>query len=480
MRATEELLGKRLGFSAVVICDTSHTEGEQMPALSHAPLSAGAAALATLVAVAVLGGGAVSAQSPSSEAAVLEWNGHAVDALANVGTAGIPGAGLNPPVGAVHLAMVQGAVYDAVNMIERTHKPYSAGLPSAPASASKAAAVATAAHDVLVGFTLVPPLSQAIVDRLHGLRNASIAAARTSDGRRAVIAGIRAGRAAAKAMLSKRANDGRFGSFTFAVGSQPGQWRPTPPANVNDPFAWVAQVKPFLATSASQFRSKGPHALTSEAYAREYDEVKALGGNGTTTPSTRTPEQLALARFYVVNPVELYNRTFREIARREDLALAAQARFLAAVNMAGADALITCWADKAQWNFWRPITAIRLGHEDGNPATVGDPAWTPFLVNPPYPEHPSGFNCVTGGFMHAAKAFFGKDRMRFDVTATIGTPPAAVTRSYERFSDVVRDTIDARICQGIHFRASDVQGAVIGKRVARWLDKNFFNRVKRK
>jgi hypothetical protein len=223
--------------------------------------------------------------------------------------------------------------------------------------------------------------------RLHGLRDASIAAARASDGQRAVPAGIRAGRTAAKAMLARRANDGRYGSFTFAVGSQPGQWRPTPPANLNDPFAWVANVKPFLVTSGTQFRSKGPHALTSEAYAREYNEVKALGGNGTTTPSTRTPtpEQLALARFYVVNPVELYNRTLRDIARREGLPVAAQARLLATVNMAGADSIITCWADKAHWNFWRPITAIRLGDDDGNAATVGDPAWTPFLANPPYP-----------------------------------------------------------------------------------------------
>ena len=441
--------------------------------------AAAVAAVATLVTVAFLGGGAASAQPGPPENAVLDWNTHALNALANASTAPIPGAGLTPPVGVVHLAMVQGAVYDAVNMIEGTHQPYLKNLQSAPKSASTAAAVATAAHDVLVGAVLVPPLSPAIVDRLRGHRNESIAAARTKDGRRSVVAGIKAGRAAAKAMLATRASDGRFVPFSFAVGSAAGQWRPTPPANINDPFAWVGRVDPFLLNSAPQFRSKGPHALTSEAYAKEYNEVKALGGNGTTTPSARTPEQHALAQFYVVNPVELFNRTFRTIAEREGLTLAQEARLFAMLNLAGADGLISCWDDKAHWNFWRPITAIRLGNDDSNAATVGDPGWTSLIASPPYPEHASGYNCVTGAIMHAARAFFGRDRMEFGVTATIGAPPAAVTRNYGRFSAVPTDTINARIYQGIHFRASDVQGAYIGKRVSGWLDKNFFNRLKK-
>ncbi len=440
------------------------------------------AAMVTLISVGALvfGGAAAPAQPGPPEDAVLQWNAHAVDALVNTATAPVPGAGLTPPVSILHLAMVQGAVYDAVNSIERTHQPYLKGLRQSPKSASQAAAVATAAHDVLVGIVLVPPLPQAIIDRLHGLRDESIAAATSKDGRRAVTAGVRAGSVAAKAMLSKRESDGRYGQFSFTVGETMGQWRPTPPANLNDPFAWVAKVQPFLLRSASQFRSKGPNPITSDAYTREYNEVKSLGGNGTTTASARTPEQLAVAQFYVVNPVEMYNRTFRTIAQREGTTLAAEARLFAMLNMAGADALINCWDDKAYWNFWRPVTAIRLGNDDGNSATVGDPAWTSFIGSPPYPDHTSGYNCVTGAFMHAGRVFFGKDRMSFGVTATIGTPPAPVTRNYVRFTDVARDTINARVYQGIHFRAADVQGVGIGKRVAGWLDKNFFNRVKKK
>ena len=128
--------------------------------------------------------------------------------------------------------------------------------------------------------------------------------------------------------------------------------------------------------------------------------------------------------------------------------------------------MINCWDDKAYWSFWRPITAIHAG---------GDSGWTPLVVTPPYPEHPSGYNCVTSAFMHTAEVFFGKKKTEFSVTK-LGPPD--ITREYERFTDVVDDTIDARIYAGIHFRAADVQGAGIGKDVAFWLEKHYFKQVK--
>jgi hypothetical protein len=419
-----------------------------------------------------------TAQAGPPDAAVLDWNLHAIDTLVNAPAAATPGAGQPPPVSIQHLAMVQGAVYDAVNLIDGGHEAYLAGLSPASPSASKAAAVATAAHDVLVGVVVVPPLSQAIIDRLDDLRDDSIAAATTQDGQPAVDAGIAAGQAAADAMLEARENDGRYGSFRFTTGVDPGEWATTPPGFVNDPFAWVARVEPFLLESTSQFRTKGPHALSSGAYAKEYNEVKELGGDGTTTPTLRTPEQTALARFYAVNPVEMFNRTFRAISEAEGLTLVEEARLFAMLNMGGADALINCWDDKAFWSFWRPITAIRNGDNDGNDKTVGDPQWTSLIPSPPYPDHPSGYNCVTSSFMHTAEAFFGKSKMPFSVTAFIGNPPAPITRDYERFTDVVDDTIDARMFLGIHFRTPDEQGAGIGRDVAHWLDKNFFQPVK--
>jgi hypothetical protein len=434
--------------------------------------------LAALVALTALAAPRLHA-APAVEAlpgsdAVRVWNVHAVNALINAPSAPTPGAGQTPPVSALHLAMVQGAVYDAVNTIDGGHQPYLAGLPPASPAASPEAAVATAAHHVLVGLGigLVPALPQGVRDRLDVLYAEALAG--IPDGA-AKTDGIAAGAAAATAMLAARATDGRYVPSSFTVGDDAGAWRPTPPAFVNDPFAWVAGVEPFLLQSSSQFRTKGPHALTSDAYAKEYDEVKELGGPDT-PDSPRTEEQTAVARFYTVNPVELFNRTFRTIAEDRGLTLVEEARLFAMLNMAGADGLISCWNDKAFWGFWRPITAIHEGDNDGNSKTVGDSGWTPFLATPPYPDHPSGYNCLTSSMMHTAQAFFGKGKREFSVVRIVPNVPN-VTRVYEQFTDVIDDTIDARVYQGIHFRAADVQGAGIGKDVAHWIDKHYFQPV---
>src|SRR5690606_6725447 len=182
-------------------------------------------------------GMASTAALPRAEAAnqpnniVLEWNQHAIDAFSNPATAPTPGAGMLPQVSILHIAMVQGAIYDAVMMIERTHQPYNAGLPAAPRTASKTAAVATAAHRVIVGVQVTPALSPAIIARVNARLADSIAAATSADGTAAVQAGIAAGEAAAQAMLEVRANDGRFVPTPVEAGDQPGQWRPTPPTN---------------------------------------------------------------------------------------------------------------------------------------------------------------------------------------------------------------------------------------------------------
>ncbi len=167
----------------------------------------------------------------------------------------------------------------------------------------------------------------------------------------------------------------------------------------------------------------------------------------------------------------MFNRTFRGLSTSKGLTLVEQARLFAMLNLSGADAAIGCWDDKEFWHFWRPLTAIRLGDTDGDPRTVGDPNWTSLIVAPPYPDHPSGYNCQTGAFMHAATAFFGTRKQEFGLTATFvppgsppGTPPITVTRPYERYTDVVEDTIDARVWQGIHFRSSDEDGAWLGKK----------------
>ncbi len=427
------------------------------------------AAAATLTAFAAVFLGGAQATPPVVSDSVRDWNGHALAALTNPPTAAVPGAGQSPTVSAPHLTMVHLAVYDAVNSIAGGYEPYLDGLPAASPSSSIDAAVATAAHDVLVGLGIapVPALPQVVLDRLNSLYADALAA--IPDGP-AKDGGIAAGAAAADAILADRTGDGRFVPFTMPQGTDPGDWRPTPPAFVSDPFAWLSKVRPFALESTSQFRTKGPLALTSRAYAKEYDEVKTIGS---LTSTSRTPEQLALAQFYVPHGVELFNRALRGLTEAESLGVVDEARFYAQANVSAADALINCWDDKAFWSFWRPSTAIQNGDADGNPRTVGDTSWTPFLSNPPYPDHPSGFNCAVAAFMNSAQAFFG-EKADFSVT-NLAT---GVTREYERFSDVVDDLIDARVYQGIHFRTADEQGARLGKDVARWVDKNYFGRAK--
>ncbi len=414
--------------------------------------------------------GAASADSDDPDTTVIDWNRHATEALANAPAASTPGAGQTPPVTGLHMAMVQAAVFDAVNMIDRGYEPYLDDLPTASRRASQPAAAATAAHHVLVGLGIapVPALPAGVITRLDTLYAATLAD--IPDGE-AKNAGIAAGEAAAAAMLTERTGDGRYVPFSFTVGDEIGEWVPT--SGVNDPFAWVAKVDPFLLKEPSQVRTDGPQDLDSRGYAREYQEVKDYGGNGTTTATLRDGEQTATALFFTAHPIEMYNRAFRSIAADEGLDPIEQARLFASLNLAGADAIIGCWDDKAFWNFWRPITAIQQGDFDDNPRTVGDLAWNSLVPSPPYPEHPSGYNCATGSFMHAAKNFFGKDRMNFDLVklATATTPEA--TRSYKRFTDVIDDTIDARIWLGIHFRSSDVQGAQLGEEVAEYLDEHF-------
>jgi hypothetical protein len=438
-------------------------------------------AFATVIAVAAfLPVEPVAATSPNT---VLNWNATAVAALFNAPSATSPGAGQTPTVGVIHMAMVQGAVYDAVNSIEGGYEPY-LDVAAAPSGASIDAAVATAAHHVLIEvIPLVAPLTDptirtAILARIQTQYETELAAIPAGTPK---SQGESAGAAAASAMLLDREGDGQYPTtpFTFTQGTGVGEWRPT--NGVSDPFAWVARVRPFTLTSTSQFRTAGPKAVTSDAYAADYAEVKALGA---ATGSSRTPEQTALATFYIPNPVEIFNRTFRTISTSMSLDVADEARLYAMLNVAGADALINCWDDKEAWHFWRPVTAIKQGDVDGNPATEGDASWEPFistipgpvpgtfLPTPPYPDHPSGYNCLTSSMMHTAKRFFG-DKVTFTVERT----PGGTARTYSRFTDVVRDTIEARIYLGIHFRTPDVQGAILGKNVANWVGSHFFTRV---
>ncbi len=375
---------------------------------------------------------------------VTEWNLNATTAL----------AAQPPQLSVPHLAMVHGAVYDAVNAIDRGHEGYLISLRLARPSDSKEAAAATAAHRMLVH--LVPGQR----GTLDGLYATSLAGVRRivqepRDRRR--------GEAAATAMIAARAGDGRFGAFRFPVGFDLGVWRPVP---ANDTNAWLKDVTPFLIEDPAQFRSRGPLAFTSRRYARELDEVKAVGSQNSTE---RTADQTHAARYWAENPPATWSRIFRTLSAQQGLTLVENARLYAMLYMTAADALIAVWDDKAHWLFWRPITAIREAGNDGNPDTQPQADWTPLIANPPYPEHPSGHTGLSGSIVKTLQQFFGTDKVAWSDTNNAG-----LTRSFTRFSQAIDEIVDARVWSGIHFRTADEQGERIGKRVARYREEHYF------
>jgi PAP2 superfamily len=391
--------------------------------------------------------------APARADTVTEWNLNATNAL--LVTAAQP-----PQVSVPHLAMVQGAVYDAVNAIDGGHEGYLISSGSAEPSDSMEAAAATAAHRVLVHLV---PGQQATLDALYIASLSGI-----PDGE-PKTRGIAVGEQAAVAMIAARANDGRFGAFRLAIGSQPGVWRPVLPAFVNDPNAWLKDVTPFLIEDAAQFRSKGPLALTSRRYAHEFDEVKSLGS---LTSSERTADQTHAARYWAENPPATWSRVFRTLSAQEGLTLVDNARLYAMLYMTATDALISVWDDKAHWLFWRPITAIREAGSDGNPLTQQQDGWTPLIANPPYPEYPSGHTGLSGSIVKTLQQFFGTDEI-----AWTDTNNAGLTRSFSSPSQAIGEIVDARVWSGIHFRTADEQGQRIGRRVASYRQGRYFRPV---
>jgi hypothetical protein len=377
------------------------------------------------------------------------------------------------------MAMVAGAMYDAVNAVDGGYQPYLVDLDEvASPGASTDAAAATAAYQVLLAIT--PDARHAGLDAAYGATLLLI-----PDGP-AKEAGIEAGEAAAGAMIASRQGDGFLANFIPSIGADAGDWRPLgwPLAPVFDPDSWVANAKPFLLESPSQFRGDGPNPLNSEAYAEEFNEVKQLGELHS---SKRTADQTAAAVFWQFAPVVLYNRLARDLATRFELNAADQARLYGEINLAAADAATECWNNKYYFKFWRPRAAIQEADTDGNAATIADPNWeplfsaatptTPPLVTPPFPDYPSGHGCVSGAVLDTMADFFGSDKPEGGLTIVSGRTldglPIA-PRQFERFSQVRKEIIDARVWGGIHFRTADVHGTVIGKKVAHWVENHYF------
>ncbi len=223
----------------------------------------------------------------------------------------------------------------------------------------------------------------------------------------------------------------------------------------------------------SQFRVDPPPDLTSEIWASDYNEVKEIGS---LTSTTRTAEQTEIGYFWADSGPVLWQNALRYISQNYLNDTGDSARMYALAEAALADAQIACWESKYFYNFWRPITAIRLGDQDGNPETEVDLDWQPLINTPNFPEYPSGHASTSGAISHVLRLFFGSDELNFQMTTTNPNAPQK-TRTFTRFSQAEEEVVDARVYVGIHYRNTDTTSRAQGLRVANWVFKNYFRPV---
>lgn len=394
---------------------------------------------------------AIKAQAtPAGPNAVLAWNTIAIRTI-------VTNAGQSPVAAFVYGAYVQAAVYNAVLAIEGGYQPYYSAVPAGP-GASVDAAVATAAHDVLLIYF---PLQQTVLDTDY---QTSLAAIPDSA---AKAAGIQVGATAAQELIALRQGDGLNADIGFTMPAPgPGVWQL--PAGVKPLAPWLSQLKPFLLESPEQFRTGPPPDLTSDEWATEYNEVMLYGRNNS---QVRTPEQTEIARFWSSHPFTQYNLSYQLIATSRALRAVDTARLMAMGNMVGADALISCFDSKYHYLFWRPAFAVPQGDTDGNPNTASDPTFAPLLVSPPHPEYPSAHGCETSAQAEVFAEFLGTQHINIDIPSTV---PGIGPRHYMDANDLTKEIVDARVWAGIHYRESVIKGANLGRKVARWTLSRYF------
>jgi hypothetical protein len=363
-----------------------------------------------------------------------------------------------PGEAAVYMGIVHAAIYDAAIAIEGGYKPYAIKL-KAPPETSPAAAIATAAHDTLVGLQPqlgLTPAQQAILDGDYAAYVGEV-----PDGE-AKANGIRVGQKVAAAVLALRINDGRERNPTLAdlnpPAAGPGVWDPGSALALG---LRLPGMQALALESASQFRPHGPYSLTSDAYAKDFAQVEKLGRLDS---AARTAAETTDARFWTDHDLRQWNDGMLRLAAARGLDLVKTARMLAMAHVAGGDAMIACFDAKYHYWFWRPYQAIPRADTDGNPNTEADSTWQPLGATPNFPEYPSAHACHSGAVTRALRSFFGTDKVHFSLDSRI----TGTTRDYNRLSDVVKDVNRARVLVGFHFFSSDQAGAALGRKVAKY------------
>jgi hypothetical protein len=444
----------------------------------------------------------LAVQLPDRPDVVRRWNSVAIDASGIDHTPPGPddthvyGQQLGPGRAARAMAIVHVAMFEAVNAIASGYRSY-VGLGRAERGTSMTAAVAQAARDTLAEMF---PSQAASFDALLAQE-----LARVRD-RRERWRGIELGRRAAAAILAKRADDGAdhaepLYGIDYIASDAPGAWRQDPIRPI--PLAlgahW-ADVEPFALYHAAEVRAPSPPAMTSDAYTRAFQEVKAYGGDGAHTATLRSPEQTEIGTYWAYDgtpslcaPPRLYNQIALTIADRKQTGVVSLARLLALVNVAMADAGIAIWESKYHYAFWRPVTGVREADEgtgptglgDGNPDTIGDVGFWPLGApasndvaenfTPPFPAYPSGHAGFGGALFETLRNFYGTDRIRFTFVSdelngvtldNEGNPRPLRPRTFQSLSQAEEENGQSRIYLGIHWAFDKTEGIRQGRRVA--------------
>jgi hypothetical protein len=384
---------------------------------------------------------------------VTDWNTTLLDAVRTASSA--------PPLASRNMAMVHAAIYDSVNSISKKYSPYRVSI-DAPAGASEEAATAAAAHRTLVN------LYPAQADKFDAALQSSLA--KIPDGK-AKQDGIALGQQVADQIISWRNTDGITKVVEYTPKTDPGSWVPTPPALAAALAPQWPQVTPFAMTSGSQFRPPGPPPLEGANYAEEVNYVKEIGKSDSLT---RTPDQTAIAKFWAngagtFTPPGHWNQIAEKTATLTGQSLEDSARLFALLNIALADAAISCWDAKYEYNFWRPVTAIRQADTDNNPNTTADPQWLPLLTTPPFPEYMSGHSTFSGAADAVMSSVFGSDFGFGDK----GDRSVNSLRTYQNFSEAADESGMSRLYGGIHFMSANVDGLSSGRKVGNYVVQNF-------
>jgi len=409
----------------------------------------------------IVGATAAGADTSAGSAnEVIQWN---KTLLTIVRTPGAQSAKLHPTRS---FAIMHAAIYDAVNSIEPTHKPYLVRIEHVSPHASQDAAVAAAAHETLISLypaflsTLDQTYDQALAQIPDGVDKST---------------GVDVGTAVAQAILTLRADDGSGATPPlFVFGNAPGDYQSTPPsaAHTQPRFTHWSKVRPFAIEQARQFRPGPPPSLLSPEYAAAFNEVKALGIANSTAA---TAEEKLVGRFWNGAIQNYWNEITQTAAEAHHLTTAQSARVFALLNITLADEVIAFYDAKYTYNLWRPVTAIRAGDMDGNIRTAGDPNWLPQSgKTAPDPSYPGAHATISAGGASVLLAFFGKKPEHLNVTSEV---LPGVIRSFNGFADVEHEASASRILAGQHFRTDENAGEVLGSAVANFVVEHFLTRV---